>query len=279
MADQEEENTTTTNTTTNTTKADSSHKSSSDSNSDNTTVEQRIEALCISDATIGWPTHYQSLPIKLHGWFRAGNVAMLRRVLQGLSQQQPVTCVIELGSWLGKSTKFICEQAPHAIVYAADIWSNEYFLSDTHYDKKDTVFAEILKKPIYDQFLSNLADHRYHLNTEGKGVGLLPLRMISADALEKLKMLNIKPEVIYIDASHHFDYVVQDVTTCLDYFPEAIIIGDDWDNEDVKRAVKKVAKDRNKEIKVELGSCWTFHVNEYSEFIAKEESEERRKKE
>lgn len=241
------------------------------------TLEERLEHLCAENKAIGWPKRIQELPVNLHGWFREGNRNMLQRFLAS----KDMHCIIELGSWLGRSTKFICDKAPSALVFAADIWSNQYFLSDDHYDKSDTRFAAILEKPIYDQFLCNLATHRYRTDntisteeeTRGVGIGLIPMQMRSLDAIKILHELKIEPDLIYIDASHHYDYVVDDVTTCMDYFPNAIIVGDDWDNTEVKRAVLDVAKDRKKSIQVEGGSCWTFHKQEYMQLVAKEQAE------
>jgi len=46
-------------------------------------------------------------------------------------------CVLELGSWLGKSTRFIVERAPNAYIFAVDLWSNEHIRADPHYTQAD----------------------------------------------------------------------------------------------------------------------------------------------
>lgn len=221
---------------------------------------KEVDKLLKQDPRIGWPTERQmTLEKDLHGWFRPGNLQVLEFLIQ-----KNHTYIIELGSWLGVSTSKILQAAPNAVVFAVDIWSNEYFISDTHYDKEDPKFKKILQSaPIYDQFLKNTEEYKVAIEdsdaNDGKSLlGLIPMKMDTAEGLTILRDLPQKPDLIYIDASHHYDYVVRDVTDCLNYFPGAIIVGDDWDNGDVRRAVIDVAARFGLEIYTHLGTCWTF---------------------
>jgi len=45
---------------------------------------------------------------------------------------------------------------------------------------------------------------------------------------------------------------------CLHLFPNAILVGDDWDNNDVKRAVQFVMQKHSLEVYVRGNTCWTF---------------------
>lgn len=54
------------------------------------------------------------------------------------------------------------------------------------------------------------------------------MKMSCEDGIELLAAAGILPDCIYVDASHHYDMVLQDLTMCLKYFPDARICGDDW---------------------------------------------------
>lgn len=267
-----------------------------------------FDRLISSDPSrIGWPEPLPALEKVKHGWFRPGNQEILQRILRrenyisnGKSRitnfPHKIHCIIELGTWLGISTEFILKQCPKAIVLAVDLWENEYFYNDSHYNKNDEQFSKILQnKSIYHQCLNNLIDYKYTTPTESessnqknsdnneknkKEFRLIPLRMDSVQALRIIASHNIKPEVIYIDASHHYDFVVNDITTCTELFPDAILVGDDWDNPDVRQAVKDMAKRLNKEIYVRGGTCWTFakDVMDEIEFVEQEREEEEQQK-
>lgn len=234
-------------------------------------LSEAIETLLKTDPLIGYPVDYTVPPqIKphLHGWFRSGNVETLTHLIK-----PDYKMVIELGSWLGLSTKKILELAPNAVVVAVDIWSNEYFMTDDHYDKSSPEFKRILEGvDIYDQFLANLAQFKLSKKEKEDGTpsssysGLIPMKMPSAQAMKILHGLMLKPDLIYIDASHHYDYVVEDVTNAIKMFPSAIIVGDDWDNMDVRRAVQDVASRYHKQVFVSGGTCWTFSHSDMTEY-------------
>ncbi len=233
-------------------------------------LTQSILELSIRDIRVGWPQYNQLKPY-LHGWFRPGNLALLSRLLPTNAQ-----CVIELGAWLGRSTKYLCERCPDALIFSVDLWSNDYFETDSHYDKADPEFSKILHNhSIYDQFLSNLSSHG--LTDDGKG--LVPMKMDSTEALRIIHNLGANPDLIYIDASHHYDFVVKDIKMCLDLFPNAVLVGDDWDNEDVRLAVEHVAHERKLSIYVQGKTCWTYSRSKVLAIIEEERLREAEHKE
>lgn len=220
-----------------------------------------------TDDRVGWPNFSQDITPLAHGWFRPGNVETLTHLIQ-----PDFKCIVELGSWLGSSTLKLLKTAPNALIFAVDIWSNEYFLNDSHYDKSDPVFSNILNGcSIYHQFLANTKGYRVKRNDAGDYQGLVPMQMKSSEALAILRDMGIKPDLIYIDASHHYDFVVEDVTLCLRYFPDAMLVGDDWDNLDVRRAVQDVARSfqLSDSIFVNGGTCWTFEKAKMENLVTK----------
>ena len=165
--------------------------------------------------------------------------------------------VIELGSWLGKSTRFISDRAPNAVVYAVDIWSNEFSLADDHYHdvtssetgtgksrsaQVDTN-AEILhEQSLYETFLKTNWDYRHGKRKNGGTGGILPVRTTTLEGLDKLKKYGVTPSVVYIDADHHYEPAYKDIEKAVVNFPDAVVVGDDWDYEPVRRAARELAE-------------------------------------
>ena len=83
---------------------------------------QQLIQLMKDDTRIGWPDSIPAIEPKKHGWFRQGNLEVLQYLLQ-----KNFKIIVELGSWLGSSTKFLLTECPDAVVFAVDIWSNEVF--------------------------------------------------------------------------------------------------------------------------------------------------------
>ena len=87
---------------------------------------------------------------------------------------------------------------------------------------------------------------------------LYPIREYTNKGLDILNMLGIDVDLVYIDASHGYEDVLDDINKSLKYFPNAIIMGDDWNWGSVQRAVKEVAQENNFDIEVDL-NCWKYN--------------------
>lgn len=151
------------------------------------------------------------------------------------------------------------------MIFAVDLWDNSIFQHDVHYSKS-SMFIEILNNgPIHQQFMRNTWEARYprpstsgSASTSSPPSGIVPMRMDSCAALRILKEINISPDLIYVDANHHYQPVLDDVSLCVELFPDALIVGDDWHYEEVQRAVKEVAAKHGKELYVHGLHCWTY---------------------
>lgn len=163
------------------------------------------------------------LPFDNHGWFL--NADPLRECLK----KKPARVVIEIGCWLGFSTRFIAHQLPEGgRIYAIDTWLG----SEEHKDDPRLPF-------LYQQFLSNVK----HAGLTDK---ILPIRMHS---LEAAKALNILADLIYIDASHDEESVYQDILHWHSHLaPGGILCGDDLRWESVWRGVVRAAEKLNRPI-------------------------------
>jgi hypothetical protein len=183
-------------------------------------------------------------------------------------------CVLELGSWLGKSTRFIVSRAPNAYICCIDLWSNEHIRNDPHYtqadadglnagtQQTDSARARQVEEnvkiidtaDIGEVFMKNMWQWRA---TEGKP-GVVPLKMSTVEGIELLAKCGVVPEAIYVDASHHYEDVIQELTLCLKFWPDAQICGDDYDYPPVKRAAEDAGRPHRLNIHAEGGKCWTY---------------------
>ena len=106
-------------------------------------------------------------------------------------------------------------------------------LNATHYASVIKIFFDLA---LFTISVYNLWNHKY----DGKK-GIIPMKMDGCEA-QILKEMGVEPDLLYIDASHHYDGVMKDVSTAIDLFPSAHIVGDDWEYPDVQRAVKDCAQ-------------------------------------
>ena len=83
------------------------------------------------DNGIGWPSGRPREPRYRHGWFLPTHERVFERVLADVGE---VKVILELGSWYGSSTEWLCERCPDAAVYAVDLWDDSFILDKQRYD-------------------------------------------------------------------------------------------------------------------------------------------------
>jgi len=149
-----------------------------------------------------------------NGWFRAGNSAMLRMMLT-----ERVNVILELGSLFGLSTRNMLNFAPNSIIICIDTWKGNSNWKDCNYFKD---------KDLFNIFLAT--------NWELKD-RIIPIKTDSISGMKIVKKFKIKPDLIYIDASHEYKDVKKDVETAKELFPQSLLCGDDYDKLEVKKAV------------------------------------------
>ncbi len=184
-----------------------------------------------------WPAERPPLvPNKKHGWLQDATQEMLARTLT-----PDTRLVVELGSWLGLSTRFIADRAPQATVVAVDHWQG----SPEHHRRPE--LAQLIGS-LYENFLASCWEYRHRV---------IPLRMNTRDGLRELARHGIQPDVVFIDADHTYAAVKADIEQVRELFPEARVVGDDWNWEGVRRAVTEVAEQQNVEVEAH-GVAWRF---------------------
>mmetsp|Transcript_22757 Transcript_22757/g.26740 ORF Transcript_22757/g.26740 Transcript_22757/m.26740 type:complete len:473 (-) Transcript_22757:95-1513(-) len=207
----------------------------------------RIHSTIETNPLVGFPKDRPTCDLNIHGWFYPAH-----RIVLGALLNKDTNFVIELGSWFGKSTRFICDTAPNAYVFSVDIWDNNFSANDSHYQHPQNQDI-VSQAPLFDVFATNCWEYKNKL---------IPLKMKTIDGLQLLSNLGIQPNVIFIDADHHYDSVKEDILTSIKLFPNAIIVGDDWRYPDVQRAIKEIKLYNPYKsipsLHVEGNTCWTY---------------------
>lgn len=212
---------------------------------DSSSLSKRVKVNCAS-----WPRSKPRAAAFMHGWFLETHL----RVFEALLKRREVTTILELGSWYGASTQWLAERCPEATVYAVDLWDDDFILTELGDHYSTMGFAKLKRMlrdhPLWETFLTNLWDLRDRV---------VPLRTTTTEGMRELKAAGVKPDLIYIDADHHYDAVKKDLESALDYFPEATVVGDDYGHyDDVKRAVTEVARAHSKVVHVDQNHCWAY---------------------
>ena len=159
-----------------------------------------INDLHIADA---WDGEYAHREFSPHGWFCRTN----QKMLDLLCRQVRPSIVIEIGSWMGRSTRFLAERCD--LVIAIDHWRGSAEHQVPHGEKLPMLF---------DQFLSNCEPLRDKI---------LPLRMASADAAQ---MPLPKADLIFIDGDHSEAAVAADIQHYYGFLSDTgVMCGDDYD--------------------------------------------------
>lgn len=159
------------------------------------------------------------LPFDSRGWF------LIAGEVEQCLEANPTT-VIEIGSWLGLSSRFIAERLPQGgKLYCVDTWLGS---PGELVHMKDPKYAYL-----YQQFLSNIIH-------AGLTEVIVPIRMKSVEAA---KALNVQADLIFIDAAHDENSVYEDICAWLPHLKEGgVMCGDDWACEGVRNGVNKAVK-------------------------------------
>ena len=180
-----------------------------------------------------WPEKIPDVPPNLSGWFKPSKQKLLRRVIP-----KDAKVILELGSWLGQSTTWFLSHAPEAIVIAVDTWlgSVEHVLKGNYRRMLPT---------LYETFLVNCWEHRDRL---------VPVRNTSLMAMQLLKELRIKPDVIYYDSDHSFHGLTSELNMAFEFWPEVMMVGDDYADNDVGLTVDGFCSRHTFEVDTEMFS-------------------------
>ena len=180
---------------------------------------ERVQQLA---AAFPWPARRPTIEatITSPGWLDEGTDQVLARELSAETR-----LVVELGAWLGMSSRFIADHAPNAHVISIDHWEG----SPEH--RNQDQFQAILPT-LYQTFLAQSWDYRDRI---------IPLRMSSLDGLQTIADHGFEPDLIYVDAEHSYPAVTAELELARHLFPDSTLVGDDYDWEGVARAAEEFA--------------------------------------
>lgn len=172
-----------------------------------------------------WPAARPDLAFDPHGWCQPEHrehIAPFLSAATGL--------VVELGSWLGQSTRLLLELAPNAVVACVDTWEGSADMSPCREAR-----SRIAAGRLYEQFLANQWDHRRRV---------IPIREDSCVGLRSVLRAGLKPDLIYFDTAHTYEQLTRELEVARLFFPAARLYGDDWGTcpEDVRPAVEAFAR-------------------------------------
>jgi predicted O-methyltransferase YrrM len=144
---------------------------------------------------------------------------------------------VECGAWLGCSSSYLCDMAKDRIkVYIVDTWKGSP-------DELTTTQSLATKIDIFSVFLDNMGDRKF-----------TPLKMDSREAAATFEDNSL--DVVYIDMTHTYDAVRQDISYWLPKVKDGgYIAGHDYANNapGVIQAVNEAFGDK---VTIMDGNCW-----------------------
>ncbi len=169
-----------------------------------------------------WPDKKPGLNIRLNaygGWLNEYTAAMLIR----LSAHAGV--ILELGTWTGKSARFLCDNNPQVKVISIDHFLGSRELQDAHHAKVLPI--------LYQACLHRCWEYRDRITI---------VKETTADGMAAVDAVGLVPDLIYVDASHEEKDVARDIQVASTFWPNAVLCGDDWDIPGVQNAVNRAAE-------------------------------------
>lgn len=153
---------------------------------------------------------------------------------ESIFSNNKIEVVIDVGSWMGNSARHFAAKIPeNGKVYAVDHWLGSE-------EQQGDPYIPIL----YEQFLSNAI----HAGLADK---IVPIRTWSIEAARYLNLMGVKPDLVYIDASHDTESVLADLRAWYPFVKgHGILCGDDWNHGPVEKAVRIFAEEEGLIIQV-----------------------------
>ena len=165
-----------------------------------------------------------------------------RRLFSSAKPQEKPPVVVEIGSWLGRSSFYLVNKyAIFADIYVVDTWQGSE--SELHSSHK-----LVQEKDIYIEFMRNMRA------VHGR---FTPVRTTSTNAANIFEDGSV--DFVFIDAEHTYEAVLADIKAWVPKLsPSAIIAGHDYDNNwpGVKKAVQEMF---GLEHIREENSCWMIY--------------------
>lgn len=126
--------------------------------------------------------------------------------------------ILEIGSWLGGTTKHLLE-CSEATIICVDPWlGSQEHQAGTSWHERDPRHAELLPR-LFDQFVRNRWDDRARI---------IPLRTTSVTGIYVLRDFGITPDLIFLDGAHDGLTVALELAAVAACFPGRVVVVDDY---------------------------------------------------
>lgn len=160
------------------------------------------------------------------GWFTPNNIVLLNKYLKNKCGSKECV-VLELGVWLGMSSRLIASQiSAKSKLICVDWWKGDSSIG-TRTDEDE----------LYNRYIDNVWNYKDKI---------IPVRMDGREALKYLHGMKVKVDLIYLDMGHSYKEVYGDLVEIMKYYPDVIMVGDDylyWSG--VKKAVHEIRLEHN----------------------------------
>jgi len=175
-----------------------------------------------------WPKEKPGYDFDDHGWFGDYNAHVLGKFLNDKTR-----VILEIGSWLGKSARWMLDIAPNAEIICVDTWKGSEELKN-----------EYRLDGLKERFQASCWEYRDRI---------IMLEMEGILGVHLVSELGITPEVVYIDGSHQYLDVLADLRAIKKCLPDSQVVGDDLTKQfpGVERAINDMGLNIER-----LGGVW-----------------------
>jgi len=149
-------------------------------------------------------------------------------LLQEVIRVKKPSLVIEVGVWKGASAIFMAEQLRTAKLSSVVIGVDTFLGSVTHLTRPESRASLMCRHgwpQLYYQFMANVV--RRDLQNY-----ICPFAQTSDTAFQYFSQLNLRPDVVHIDAAHDYESASRDITNFFSLLtPGGALVGDDFSAE------------------------------------------------
>jgi SAM-dependent methyltransferase len=148
-------------------------------------------------------------------------------------------CIVELGCWIGRTTRMLSDLAHHSTVVCIDPWTKYPF---AHVDSSD----EHLEGELFDRFTLECWDIKDRV---------VPMRREYIDGLRELADSGVAPNVIFFNAITDCPELFLAICAALDLFPKTMLIGHCYDRSQVAKELQAMRDQRRLRLDT-LATAW-----------------------
>lgn len=181
-----------------------------------------------------------------HGWCSVDTRVGLKTAI---THYKPKV-ILELGSWYGKSSRFMLDFIePGTVLFCADYYKNNAIYEHLHSEVagEDKMFFNF---PRYESFIAGIESKR-DLWKDKPPCTVITVKMNIHDIIPYLHSKGFHIDMVFIDAEKKTDPLYRLVTDIHRRYPGSVIVGDDNVFQSVKTCVKRLVADREEIISME----------------------------